>query len=354
MDIDKKNRTELKQYFKVNDKPTEKQFADFIEAGINQKEDGIAKVEGNPLAIEAEGDDVSTQEVLDVYSNFSKTAPDWSLNLNPRVDPQQPKSNQPGLNIKDATGQSRLFIKSVDGSIGVGTIEPESKLTVEAKNTDSLLSIIDTTEQHNKILEVTQKDGVKIKGRLHIDGDMSSNNIAVNTELDNEKASHTKIPSQKAVKTYVDTRLPKGLISMWSGNEIPKGWALCDGTQGTPNLSGRFIVGFEKDNSEYQIGEIGGEKEVTLTKNQLPAHKHTGNTSEAGDHIHSISHPASGNDSGNGLKTITMDGETHGALNTKTKPAGKHKHSFTTSSVGDNQPHENRPPYFVLAYIMKL
>ncbi len=351
MDIDKKNRTELKQYFKVNDKPTEKQFADFIEAGINQKEDGIARIQGSPLAIEAEGEEVSTQEILDLYTSFTKENPDWSLNLNPRVDSQEPQSNQPGLNIKDATGQSRLFIKSVDGSVGVGTIEPESKLTIEGQHVDSLLSVIDTTQQHTKILEVTRKEGVTIKGTLTVDGEMFSNNIATNTELDNDQASNDKIPSQKAVKTYVDTRLPKGLISMWSGKDIPKGWVLCDGTNGTPNLSGKFIVGFDKNNEDYdEVKKTGGLEQVTLNKSQIPSHAHLGTTSEAGGHTHNFTGARRRGD-GSGTGSANHYYIEHPRT---TQSAGKHKHSFQTNTVGEGKSHENRPPYFVLAYIMKL
>lgn len=62
---------------------------------------------------------------------------------------------------------------------------------------------------------------------------------------------------------------PKGLISMWSGkiSEIPAGWYLCDGTNGTPNLSGKFVRGFSEN--EYKtdqsagVGEYGGHDEVT-------------------------------------------------------------------------------------------
>ncbi len=159
MEINKKTRTELKAYFKANDKPTEKQFADFIDAGINQAEDSIVKEQGNPLAIQAEGDEVGTQEVLDLYTSFAKNSPNWSLNLNPRVKSEDPNSNQSGLNIKDTTGQSRLFIKSGDGNIGLGTIEPESKLTIQGKNDTSSLAVIDTTRQNAKIFEISQKDG---------------------------------------------------------------------------------------------------------------------------------------------------------------------------------------------------
>ncbi len=361
MEINKKNRTELKEYFKINDKPTQEEFADFIEAGLNQVEDGIAKVQGNPISIQAEGERVGTQEVLDLYESFADDNPQWSINLNPRVNSDEPTSNQPGFNIKDATGQSRLFIKSGEGNVGVGTLEPTSKLTIEGKNVPSLLSVTDTTNNPTTIFEVSKKEGVTIKGALLVEGDITiknlkADNISSSVDLDKEEASHEKIPTQMAVKNYVDTRMPKGVIVMWSGNigNIPTGWALCNGVQGTPDLSGRFIVGFDKENPEYQVGKIGGKDEVTLNTSQMPAHNHKGNTSEIGDHVHNISHPASGNDSGNGLKTITMDGETHGTLNTKTKSAGKHKHSFTTDETGGNQPHENRPPYFVLAYIMKL
>ncbi len=358
MEINKKNRTELKAYFKVNDKPTEKEFADFIDAGINQAEDSIVKEQGSPLAIQAEGGDVGTQEILDLYTSFGNNNPNWSFNLNPRVKSEDPNSNQAGFNIKDATGESRLFIKSGDGSIGVGTIDPESKLTIRGNNDASLLSVIDTTGQHTKIFEVTQKEGVSIKGSLNVDGDFTSKNIkavAANQDLGNEAASDEKVPSQKAVKAYVDTRLPKGLISMWSGIDIPKGWALCDGTNNTPNLSGKFIVGFDKNNADYnEIKKTGGLEQVTLTTAQLPSHNHEGTTNNDGSHKHLIDNKFSGNTSGSGKTSLVVDGESFETINHFTRTDGNHKHAFTTNKTGSDKPHENRPPYYVLAYIMKL
>ncbi|WP_340200026.1 phage baseplate protein [Ascidiimonas sp. W6] len=354
MEINKKNRTELKAYFKVNDKPTEKEFADFIDAGINQAEDSIIKEQGSPLAIQAEGGDVGTQEILDLYTSFGNKSPNWSFNLNPRIKSEDPNSNQSGLNIKDATGESRLFIKSGDGSVGVGTIDPESKLTVRGNNDSSLFSVIDTTRQHTKILEVTQKEGVSIKGSLNVDGDFTSKNIkavAANQDLGNEAASDEKVPSQKAVKTYIDTRLPKGLISLWSGIDIPKGWALCDGTNRTPNLSGRFIVGLDKKNKDYnEIKKTGGLEKVTLTTEQLPSHHHTGTTNDSGNHRHSFTGATK---KGDGTGTGSSN-DYYGSLTRNTAFAGVHTHSFVTNKTGGNKSHENRPPYYVLAYIMKL
>jgi subtilisin-like proprotein convertase family protein len=48
--------------------------------------------------------------------------------------------------------------------------------------------------------------------------------------------------------------VPPGGIIMWSGSEVPDGWALCDGTEGTPNLSDRFIVA---SGTSYTVGATG-------------------------------------------------------------------------------------------------
>jgi hypothetical protein len=54
--------------------------------------------------------------------------------------------------------------------------------------------------------------------------------------------------------------VPPGVIVMWSGTVAPAGWALCNGTNGTPNLSGRFIVGYSASQPDYNaIGNFGGE-----------------------------------------------------------------------------------------------
>ncbi len=181
MEINKRNRTELKSYFKINDKPTQEEFADFIEAGLNQAEDGIAKAQGNPLSVQAEGETVGTQEVLDIYENLSDDNPQWSINLNPRVNPAEPTSNQSGLNIKDATGQSRLFIKSGEGNVGIGTLEPASKLTIESKNIPSLLSVVDITNERATIFDVSQQKG---DGILSLRNSSSSTNIQLSGSIE--------------------------------------------------------------------------------------------------------------------------------------------------------------------------
>jgi len=61
--------------------------------------------------------------------------------------------------------------------------------------------------------------------------------------------------------------VPVGTIVMFHGNynNIPKGWHICDGNAGTPNLIDRFIVGAKSPTSgEYAVNTTGGSKEVTL------------------------------------------------------------------------------------------
>lgn len=138
------------------------------------------------------------------------------------------------------------------------------------------------------------------------------------------------------------TRIPAGLICMWSGTTVPTGWLLCDGTNGTPDLRNRFIVGA---GSSYKIGNTGGSDTVALTEDELPSHTHTVNSTtvkktfnvrETLNAINGTSLAGNGYSGNSGTFTIDMGSHTH-----------------TLSDTGSNQAHENRPPYYALAYIMK-
>lgn len=131
MEINTRSRDELKSYFVKNAIPTESNFADFIDGMINPRDDGVAKPPGNPLSIEASGDDSSVKRVLNLYSNFSATDPTWSLTLRPRANPDDPSTARNGLNIADASGASRLFIDHLSGAVGLGTVTPSDRLVVE-------------------------------------------------------------------------------------------------------------------------------------------------------------------------------------------------------------------------------
>jgi hypothetical protein len=72
---------------------------------------------------------------------------------------------------------------------------------------------------------------------------------------------------------------PKGMIIIWTGAiaDIPKGWAICDGNNGTPNLKGKFLLGANTDPNAAAMfrtpGMGGGSNKISV--DQLPAHNHT-------------------------------------------------------------------------------
>jgi len=173
------------------------------------------------------------------------------------------------------------------------------------------------------------------------------------------------------VKTIQKAIVPAGLISMWSGSitNIPSGWALCNGENNTPDLRGKFIVGA---GDAYSVADTGGEEKHMLSVNEIPAHGHTGTTASAGGHMHSYKDTIYAEEDNYG-KTVGIDGvdylgsgdenmnNTTDRSGTKvyahyrklnTYSAGSHSHSVTINSNGGGKEHENRPPYYALAYIM--
>ncbi len=143
MEINKRNRSELKGYFVKNAIPTENNFADFVDAVLVQKDDGIAKLAGTPLSIEATGDDSSQKDVLALYQSFAQQNAAWRMSLNPRSDPNNPQSARSGFGISDAAGRCRFFIDSGSGDIGLGTNTPAARLHVRS---DMVVSVLESTK----------------------------------------------------------------------------------------------------------------------------------------------------------------------------------------------------------------
>lgn len=134
---------------------------------------------------------------------------------------------------------------------------------------------------------------------------------------------NTKIDS---VLTNLES-LPIGSIIMWSGETIPSGWAICDGQNGTPDLRGRFVMGAD---AEHTLGETGGSASHTLSVDELPAHKHA--TSGI-----SVTEDGSGG-------SLFSGGEDSIAPSSNTE----------TGETGGGTSFNILPPYYALAYIMKL
>lgn len=200
--------------------------------------------------------------------------------------------------------------------------------------------------------------------------------------------------SQIATTAFVHSVLPKGIILMWSGAvvNIPTGWALCNGTNGTPDLRDRFIVGA---GSTYSVAATGGSKDAVLvnhahtasasssfTGSALSGHSHAVSISP---HNHSINDPGhrhtwgggrEGDDKGSGGSadeftyaagsnaTVIQPAVTGIEINFASTPAsltsvsagtpsGTVATSVTVNNQGVSGTDANLPPYYALAFIMK-
>jgi hypothetical protein len=155
--------------------------------------------------------------------------------------------------------------------------------------------------------------------------------------------------------TALPTSLVTGMIILWSGSiaSIPSGWVLCNGSNGTPDLRDRFVVGA---GSTYAVAATGGSADATL-----PTHTHTfsATTSTEPDHKHETTPgvEAVGSAFGRGTTSFAYRiGLTQESQNLPfTSDAGSHDHtvSGTTASAGTSGTNANLPPYYALCYIMK-
>lgn len=158
-------------------------------------------------------------------------------------------------------------------------------------------------------------------------------------------------------KEISDRLMPINCIPVpyWGSIEnIPNGYVLCDGTNDTPDLRKQFIVGYDPDDSDYdEIGKTGGAKNVILTANQMPKHKHTGSV-VIPNHTHGVNwqmyheNGSVANHMASGGSSVTNEVR----FQENTGSGGGGTFDVNLNDIGNNEAHENRPPYFTLAWII--
>ena len=257
----------------------------------------------------------------------------------------------------------------------------------------------------NPVLPLDVNGDTKITGNLDVTG------IATLSNTLNVSSNGIKF-SDNIVQTtaFIGGSVPIGGIIMWNGTNAPTGWGLCDGSSYgndpnkilSPDLRGRFILSYSSD---YNIGQKQGSAQVTLGVNEIPAHTHIATVNDLGhthsitdkQHSHSITDPEhshaiddqkhshtyqatfqetgyNGDGNSEAATQDLSDGTTNlsssniTVLKSSTGITGTNS-SFTgiigtniastgitvsNSSVGGGHPHENMPPYYVLAYIIRI
>lgn len=143
---------------------------------------------------------------------------------------------------------------------------------------------------------------------------------------------------------------PSGVIVWYHGkkSEIPNGWNLCDGNNGTPNLLELFPRSIP--DSTTDPGSTGGSNFISLATSQLPSHDHGGSTStdDPGDHRHGM--PKEYNTAwGNGNANLLPDNDWEDFSSTD----GSHTHSASIADTGNGDSIDNQPSYVKLIPIQK-
>jgi microcystin-dependent protein len=213
---------------------------------------------------------------------------------------------------------------------------------------------------------------LEVVGNIKSSGDVNGNTVTTQTVTSSVvNATALSVPGFP-----VNSLLPAGSIIMWYGNvtTTPTGWVLCDGNNNTPDLRGRFIVGFDNRttdpgngiwDSQYSAvnGSVlpvgtGGEKTHTLTKAELPQHQHTVNSNLTDNGQISVGATHTTDYIGQSGSDPFFTTGTKSSF-TFSDVGGNHSHGVsgntgdgtTSGLIGSS--HENRPPYYVLVFIMK-
>ncbi len=184
----------------------------------------------------------------------------------------------------------------------------------------------------------SDSDGLVVGGAFTCSGAaVFSSTVTAPTPTNGD--SSTKVATTAFV---ANNSIPSGCIVMWSGSvaSIPAGWYLCNGSNSTPDLRNRFIVGA---GSTYAVGATGGSADAIVV-----SHTHTATDS---GHTHSVAVPATaGADGGGGA---IVDGTPAGATTVVNVTSGSTSASISVSTTGSSGTNANLPPYYALAYIMK-
>lgn len=171
-----------------------------------------------------------------------------------------------------------------------------------------------------------------VSGTINISGTGTAPTQAVSD-------SSTKI----ATTAFVRSIIPAGIIMLWSGSiaTIPSGWYLCDGTNSTPNLRDRFVVGA---GSTYAVAATGGSANATLV-----SHTHTASVTDPG-HVHAMGQIYTNTGCGPSPTVSNASCSAAPSYDSNTASTGI---SVTNSTEGSSATNANLPPYYALAYIMK-
>jgi microcystin-dependent protein len=233
----------------------------------------------------------------------------------------------------DGPGGDIVANGGTDGIFGIFNTTNSGTISLNAKNSG---------ETYNDIISLTSSTAL-INGDLNVTGIVTATTALINGDL-----NVTGIVTA-TTKFVGNGTIPVGGIIMWSGSvaSIPSGWALCNGSNGTPNLQDRFVVAA---GSGYNVGATGGSANATLV-----SHSHTA-TSTVTDpgHSHGMTIEYDQSTGGGSPKPLPNGTRyaTTGANWVNSNTTGVTV-ATTISTEGSSATNANLPPYYALAFIMR-
>ncbi|MCW7762687.1 tail fiber protein [Photorhabdus luminescens] len=317
-------------------------------SGLINKDNGICVGQGNGIVVNA--DNISVKAANGITVDGSGVSVKSGNGVSVSGNGVEVKAKNNGSISVDSEG---IAVKCWDGGGIVVTDNAGLYLKLEGGNTNNAWSGVSGLS--------LSKSGVKVK---------AGNGIKVD---------------DKGVSIDPNKVLPRGMIVMFSGSSVPEGWALCDGKNDTPNLIDRFILGGDFDGvkgqsndkasgsanaKEFRINTTNKKLTITikgtkLSLNQMPKHNHLGGMayfSKAGakyntsDSSNEDERSLDNNPGTEDFMSVWNKGR-----NLFVEPTSS-SYYFHTSDTGNGEEHTHSvdasaniiPPYYILAFIMKL
>lgn len=204
-------------------------------------------------------------------------------------------------------------------------------------------------------------NAAKIVKGTEIDAELTAIGTAIATKADLASPTFTGAPlsttpaysddsTKIATTAFVHSVIPSGGIIMWSGTiaTIPLGWLLCDGTNDTPDLRDKFIIGATADSSGAKTNVTGSYTQTGGSKDAINV-SHTHSLTDPG-HAHTMIYGQGSGGSTSPTWSVTNSGST---TETGNYSVASNTTGISVSSSGSSGTNANLPPYYALAFIMK-